>query len=571
MKGSDSKLMSTLENLSVKISNYKCFGEEPYGYEKILPFNLIIGRNNTGESTLLDVIDYLTEPSDLNTLGHKGKSPRVSLSATLSEDDISKVFSRNHSGGGIPGNHWEYGKRWIDQPVTWVVSPNGYELVTVEPPFERAVYSSVAPNLAHVKGNPFTNLSFKRLLADRDIIRENEADTLKIQSNGQGVTNVIRAYLNKASLPSSLVEETLTNELNAIFEPDGRINRILVQQTLGSGSAWELYFEESEKGRVPLSHTGSGLKTILLVLAFLHLVPHMEGKQLSSYLFGFEELENNLHPALLRRLLLYLRDTAVNKGCHFFLTTHSNVAIDLFASDNQAQILHITHDRTCASVRHITTYVENKGVLDDLDVRASDLLQSNGVVWLEGPSDRLYFNRWVDLWTNGELREGAHYQCVFYGGRLLAHLSATDPDVDSGEVVKILRVNRNAIIVIDSDKRRPNESLNATKQRIISEVEAFGGMAWVTAGKEVENYIPLQAISSLYESNGSTPLEKYGDFSEFLDGLKDSEGKRFLRNKVLYAEQICPHITVEDMAGIFDLKAKINEACNRIRSWNGTS
>jgi putative ATP-dependent endonuclease of the OLD family len=338
----------------------------------------------------------------------------------------------------------------------------------------------------------------------------------------------------------------------------------------GMGSSWELYFEETEKGRIPLSHTGSGLKTILLVLAFLHLVPHMEGKSLSSYLFGFEELENNLHPALLRRLLLYLRDTAVEKGCHFFLTTHSSVAIDLFASDDKAQILHITHDRTCASVRHVTTYVENKGVLDDLNVRASDLLQSNGVVWLEGPSDRLYFNRWVELWTGGELREGAHYQCVFYGGRLLAHLSADDPDVDSGEVVKILRVNRNAVILIDSDKMRPNESLNATKQRIISEVEAFAGMAWVSAGKEVENYIPAQAISSLYGSNAATSLERYGDFSEFLDGLSDDEGKRFLRNKVLYAEKICPHITSEDMIGVFDLKARINEACNRIRSWNGS-
>lgn len=561
--------MSALGNISVKISNYKCFGEEPYGYEKILPFNLIIGRNNTGKSTLLDVIDYLTKPSDLNTLGHKGKSPRVLLGGTLSEEDIGRIFSRNHSGGSIPGNHWNYGRSWINTPATWAVSPNGFELVSVEPSFDKAVHEAVAQNLANIKGNPFKEFRFKRLLADRDVIREPENDVLEIQSNGQGVTNAIRAYLNKASLPSSFVEETLTNELNAIFEPDGRINRILVQQIGGPGSSWELYFEETEKGRVPLSHTGSGLKTILLVLTFLHLVPHMEGKPLSSYLFGLEELENNLHPALLRRLLLYLRKKAIDKGCHFFLTTHSNVAIDLFASDDQAQILHITHDRTCASVRHVTTYVENKGVLDDLDVRSSDLLQSNGVVWLEGPSDRLYFNRWVELWTNGELREGAHYQCVFYGGRLLAHLSAKDPDVDSGEVVKILRVNRNAIILIDSDKRRANESLNATKQRIISEVEAFGGMAWVTAGKEVENYIPLQAINSFYGGDGATSLERYGDFSEFLDGLSDEEGKRFLRNKVLYAEKICPHITVEDMTGSFDLKAKINEACNRIRSWNG--
>ena len=152
---------------------------------------------------------------------------------------------------------------------------------------------------------------------------------------------------------------------------------------------------------------------MLLVLIYLHLIPAVETKSLQEYLFGFEELENNLHPALQRRLLSYLRKTAVEKGCHFFLTTHSSVVIDLFASDDQAQILHVTHNGKQASVRTVKTYIENCGVLDDLDIRASDLLQANGIVWVEGPTDRLYFNHWVSEWTDGKLKEGTHYQCVF--------------------------------------------------------------------------------------------------------------------------------------------------------------
>ena len=50
-----------------------------------------------------------------------------------------------------------------------------------------------------------------------------------------------------------------------------------------------------------VSHTGSGIKTILLVLVFLYLVPRIERRTLADYVFGFEELENNLHPALQRR------------------------------------------------------------------------------------------------------------------------------------------------------------------------------------------------------------------------------------------------------------------------------
>ena len=45
---------------------------------------------------------------------------------------------------------------------------------------------------------------------------------------------------------------------------------------------------------IALSHVGSGIKTILLVLGFIHLLPVVEQRKLDTYLFGFEELENNL-------------------------------------------------------------------------------------------------------------------------------------------------------------------------------------------------------------------------------------------------------------------------------------
>lgn len=284
-------------------------------------------------------------------------------------------------------------------------------------------------------------------------------------------------------------------------------------------------------------------------------------------MFGFEELENNLHPALQRRLLLYLRDKALSGNCTFFLTTHSNVAIDLFARDDNAQILHVTHSGECASVKRVTTYVDNRGVLDDLDIRASDLLQSNGIIWVEGPSDRLYFNHWVKLWSDGKIEEGVHYQCVSYGGRLVAHLSANDPDVCSDDVVKILRVNRNAILIIDSDRATEEERLNATKQRLVDEIEKMDGMAWVTMGREVENYLPFEAIAN-YLDDQSIKLGRFAEMSEVLDAA-NKNGKRFLRNKVVFAEQIIPFITKQGVHNTLDLKSKLTEACNRIMQWNG--
>jgi len=261
--------------------------------------------------------------------------------------------------------------------------------------------------------------------------------------------DIIQNFLNKASLKSSLVEVTLLNELNAIFEPDVTFSDIVCQQL--DDDSWEIYLEEKSKGRVALSHSGSGLKTIIIVLVYIYLVPVVAQKKISDFVFAFEELENNLHPALLRRLLSYLYERAQNDRCVFFLTTHSNVEIDLFNKNEDAQIVHVTHDGEKAYCRTVKTYIDNMGVLDDLDVRASDLLQSNVVIWVEGPSDRIYLNKWIDLYSEGKLSEGNHYQCVFYGGRLLSHLSSKDPEsVDEG--VSILRVNRNAIVLNDIKK-----------------------------------------------------------------------------------------------------------------------
>lgn len=560
--------MSSLENISLKIKNYKCFGETEYGYDKIMPINLIIGRNNTGKSTLLELVDYVTHPKSLNHLGHKGQVPQVILSDFLTKEELSQVFKVNTSGGPIREiNHWVFGSRWVGKPITWELQQNKFDFISIDPPLGIEYSYEFETTLANIKANPFSKFTFKRLLADRDIFPEVDSNRIElIEPNGRGATNAIQRYINQSDRPRELVENDLLKELNDIFEPDGRFTRILVQRL--ANEQWEIYLEEANKGRIPLSHTGSGLKTILLVLVLINLVPHIEGKPLSDYLFGLEELENNLHPALQRRLLMYLRKKAVEQGCHFFLTTHSNVAIDLFASDNEAQIIHVNHDGKCAYTKRITTYVDNKGILDDLDVRASDLLQANGIVWVEGPSDRLYFNKWMEVWSEGRIKEGAHYQCVFYGGRLLAHLSVDDPDIDPDDAVKILKVNRNAILLLDSDKRNEDDGINSTKQRILNEVEKFGAMGWLTTGKEVENYIPHEAIVKYYDDDNLELIEKFQDFAEYLDNIKSNEGNRFKRGKVIFAERFCKYITKENMKDTLDLATQVEVAYQSIVKWN---
>jgi hypothetical protein len=327
-----------------------------------------------------------------------------------------------------------------------------------------------------------------------------------------------------------------------------------------------MLIDERDKGLIPLSQSGSGLRTVILVLLNLIVYPWLvKNAPLSQFIFAFEELENNLHPAVQRRLFMYLRRKAVQEGCYLFLTTHSNVVIDLFGRDEHAQILHVTHDGQRASVRRVTTYVGHRSIFDDLEVRASDVLQTNCVVWVEGPSDRVYFNKWVDVWTGGELKEHVDYEVCFSAGTLLAHYSFDDP-VREQERIQALRVNRNAVVLIDSDKTRADdEKLKARAERVANEVSEMGGIAWITDGKEVENYIPNEVLEIVVRKAGIKPKNKHANIFTF---LKNHRAGDFSKRKVELAEKVCEHLTREMLSGHLDLGARLENICDQIRRWN---
>ena len=571
-------LMEDLSHFSVKISNYKCFGEVEQGFEQLRPINIIIGRNNSSKSTLLEIIQHTTtgDVAFPEAQWHKSQRPRLILENALSERVIKSVFSPNVSGGVVPGrNHFQYGSAFIGTRLKWQLGSdrNRNEFVYMEDcPRAMKPLDSINKSaqyktmLAQNMTNPISGRNFEHLLAERDISPEEDNESnLSVRKNGQGATNMIQNFINKVALPSDLVERTILDDLNSILGPDANFSDIVCQQ---AGKVWEIYLEEKSKGRVPLSHTGSGLKTIILVLIFIHLIPYVKKTKLSKFIFAFEELENNVHPALLRRLLSYLKNVVIREHCLLFLTTHSNVIIDAFSRDADAQIVHLTHDGGEAFSRTVKTYIDNRGVLDDLDIRASDLLQSNGIIWVEGPSDRLYLNQWINLWSNGELQEGAHYQCIFYGGRLLAHLTGDNPEQARENWISILRANRNAIVIMDSDKRTPQTKILETKKRISEEIDRMDGMAWITKGTEIENYIPTEAVSKMYGGVSVRQVSQFEDFFDYLDEVKKNEGKRFSKRKAVLAETLCRFLTKDNFAGILDLKDQIEKVCSRIQSWN---
>ena len=566
--------MSQSNALSLKIANYKCFGSEPQGFERLMPVNLLIGRNSSGKSSLLDLFRFACDGfAQLGTHHHhEGKPSELHVSMQLTEQHLRAVFADSTSGGGIPGNHWQFGKQWIGKTVSWKQSPNGASLVTLDPPFDAITHNRATfeQNLVGrvVGQHPLTGKIFRCLNAERNIEPEPDSGTLDIEPNGRGATNLVHQILHDARHPQKLISKTFLLELNAIYSPDVKFQNIYARKQ--QSGLWEMFLESNASQSIALSQSGSGLKTIILVLAHLHLLPALQNRPPSQCVFAFEELENNLHPAAQRRLLAYLRKFAETNGCMFVLTTHSSVAIDMFARDNTAQIIHVTHAGTSARARTVTTYVEHRGILDDLDIRSSDLLQANGIIWVEGPTDRIYLNLWIELWSGGELKEGLHYQIVFYGGRLLAHLSADSPS-EQQDLISILNVNRNAAILIDSDKSNAADKINATKERLCSEFRKMEAPVWITAGREIEHYVHPEAIGKSVGVAAPAMVDQFEEFSAQLDKIKAGAGKQFENNKMLFAEKVIEHITKAHLEQLLDLSQQLGTLCARIRVWNGGS
>lgn len=559
--------------LEIYISNYKCFKDKT-GFKQIKPVNLIIGKNNSGKSALLDLIERACN-KNYSFLPHEfcsSAQPVLSFRTRLQESTLTRIFQSGTSGGAIPGSHRTYGMLLLGREIEWTKQGQG-KLASVliecddhglSPPIKSA--DQYADRLINTLPVWLESMSFTKVGAERDIVLEPASRTLTISPNGAGITNAIQAFLNQADLSTSKIQTEMKNALNEIFAPDTEFTDISCQ--IDSGNSWEIYLEEENKGSIALSKSGSGLKTIISILAALILIPAIEGKKLSQFVFAFEEPENNIHPALLRRLNEYLYKKGKEESFIYFLTTHSNVLIDQFSVNSDAQIIHVTQTSGAASAKVVETYVDNHGVLDDLDVRASDLLQSNGIIWVEGPTDRAYVNRWIDLYSEGDLKEGTHYQVVIYGGRLLYHLSGESPG-DNFDGISLFQANRNSAILIDSDKRKAQSRLKPTAMRIKSEFEKMGSISWITKGREIENYIPGDAIEALIGQHPDTPLEQYDSFFDYIERLMPSDGSRYRAKKMLLAEQICPLLTLEMISPVLDLKTRLDDLCGAIRRWNG--
>jgi energy-coupling factor transporter ATP-binding protein EcfA2 len=522
---------------SIAIGGYRSF-REPQLFERLGKVNIFIGQNNSGKSNILrfitEVMSHRPEQGrlTLDPLAYHlpsrppmiygisdGFLPISSGGATLPDDDPHVTHAPPpHRGllanliGGVfkakaalddTKDCWTFRTVLDDQlvlPEPWRSAVGGLNDNALYTAWNLITGQTGGSRAQHWEPETISRISAQRPSVDAVLVpairRIGERGSSSDGFDGLGIIDRLAKLQNP---------DVLSQQDRERFK---QVTQFMREVLSSFDANIEIPYDRDTvllhmNGKVlPVESLGSGIHEILILAAAATVI--------TDKVVCIEEPELHLNPLLQKKLLRYLQKNTSNQ---YFITTHSAALMDT----PEAEVYHVRLVDGASKIERATSDSHRSDVCADLGYHPSDLLQANCVVWVEGPSDRLYINWWLRS-LDQSLVEGIHYSVMFYGGRLAAHLSNA-PESDVAEFISLRRLNRRGVMIIDSDRASSHAPINATKKRLQLEFDGGPGHAWITAGREIENYLPGNQLEAAIKAAvpSSTVL---GSFSRYENTLQ---------------------------------------------------
>lgn len=522
------------------IKNYRSFGNEWIKLNTLKKINIFIGKNNVGKSNILKFISLIGD----KPLG--GDSP-LELNKSLDyfnyPDNIEFVIGKES-----PDLNEEY-KTFFDYKDIYAhfsvdhlsQKPSLIGSFIHDSP-EKKVREFVE-KFRHTSGGQIKDIITNAIVAlnpvkeveKNEVILIDEYRNLLTNTNLRNELDALINYTRETRIPNEEKSKELHRFISSLYEKEVKIR-------VPSKRESEIELEIGSK-LLPISSIGTGLHQMILIGMYVSV---QENK-----IICIDEPELHTHPALQRKFLEYI---SKNFNHQYFIATHSNSLLD-YSLDNKSVYL-IGEENEQTTSRYINNLNKAKEVLNDLGIRSSEILQTNGIIWVEGPSDRIYVKKWIEL-LEPSLKEGLNYSFQFYGGKILSHYSIGDDDFEN--FISMLLINRNSYIIIDSDmsKNYENKDLRETKRRIIKDAEKNNIKHWITEGREIENYLSSKILSTHFKRK--IDRNKFTKFSSYIPSYG---------TKVKFSKKITSIMGSNEIKDNLDLEKNISEIIKEIQSWN---
>jgi len=407
--------------------------------------NALVGKNNSGKSSILHAIDMAGLALEVN--GWDNFQPKLQI-----KDMLSNVgaFSIDFS--------------YSDESNLAVTSNPNYGPIKTPNPTEEQKFKSILiwPDVG-------VGMSQRRHQTPQNIIQQVESRNYANVDSLQ-ILFAVKYYALRSE--RGFTPETYYTLINEIMHYFPDIEEVESDRT--EADIATLKYKEYGK-QLDILYSGSGLKHFIDIL--------LKATISNAKVILLDEPEMGLHPELQRRFLTYLKNLAEEKDIQIFMATHSPVLLNYADSISYYRVINSHGTRSVISVPDDAIQT----LLSDMGIRPSDIFNQDICLLVEGASDVVFFEHIVRV-LYAEDFEKVSIGIIQYGGSSADGIISGDINVSN-----IVSAQKYTYWIRDRDAE-PSKipSSNSTKFKNALDRLSLGCHIWNR--REIEYYYPEEVL-----------------------------------------------------------------------------